>query len=178
MPTAPASRWAVQRLTGCHPGLGAWVSLPDLPDLSSGQEGLPALRDTRESVGLDIVEIHLCDLTASALGLHLLEPCLFQPNVALVRGRGFSCAKALEGTGEAELALGLDLRVSGGGSLPHSRKGSWPWSLLGGTAPEPPAKPSPILFVGGLASAPEKGFSWLKVFLQGSLGTAALPWEG
>lgn len=122
-------------------GLGSHhVALPHLPDLSSGQEGLPALRDTRESVGLDILEIHLCDLTASALALHLLEPCLFQPNVALVRGHSFSCAKALEGTGEAELALGLDLRVLAGGVLAPQQKGQLALVALGGHCPRAPSQ--------------------------------------
>lgn len=51
---------------------GLWVSQGhrlDLSDLSSGQEVLPAQRGTQKSVGLNALEIHLCDLIAPALGV-------------------------------------------------------------------------------------------------------------
>lgn len=119
------------------------------------------------------------------LGLYRPEPfCLFQLQLALeVKGYGsFSCAKALEGSGEAEFTLGFGFGFESVGvcvgSLSPSRKGGWPWWVVGNTPPEPAAKPNPILFVRDLASPPEKGFSWFKMFLQRHLGAPGPPWIG
>ena len=48
---------------------------------------------------------------------------------------------------------------------------------LGSTAPQASAKHFAILHIRGLELLLEKGFSWLKLLLHGSLGTAGPSWE-
>ena len=159
-------------------GLGLLRVLPDLSDLSLGQKVLPALRDTEESVGLNVLEVHLCALTARALRVTLLELfCLFQPKLALeVRGDSFSCAKALEGVGENEFTLRFGFESVGWWvPCPTAERAADPGRSWG-TLPQSP-QPS-LLLVRALASPLGQGFSWLNVFLQGSLGAAGLPGKG
>lgn len=73
--------------------------------------------------------------------------------------------------------FGLDLRKLGGRVLALQWKGQLALHGLGSTAPQASAKRFPILHVRGLELPLEKGFSWLRVLLHGSLDTAGPSWE-
>lgn len=118
-------------------------------------------------------------------GLYQPEPfCLFQLKLALeVKGYGsFSCANALEGSGEAEFTLGFGFgfeSVGVGGVLVPQQKGRLALVGLGGHCPRARSQAISYLVCQGPGippPPPEKGFSWFKMFLQRHLGAPGPPW--